>query len=70
MEFRIDLAKTFETLPKAPIVEAVIHWRARPTVSLNSSSLRQKLQDHLTEYAEPQNTLSRRNSTNSRSVQN
>ena len=27
--FKIDLSESFEHLPNAPIVEAVIHWRAR-----------------------------------------
>lgn len=53
-EFKIDLAESFDNLPSAPIVEAVIHWRARPTVRLESSTLLSALRRYLTDYAEPQ----------------
>lgn len=52
MPFTIDLSETFPHLPGAPIVEAVIHWRARAGSGLEPDALRQELAARLPEYPE------------------
>lgn len=52
MPFKIDFNETFPPLPGAPIVEAVIHWRARAEAKLELDQLRQELVNRLPEYAE------------------
>ena len=37
--FMLNLDETFPRLSKAPIVEAVIHWQARPLNQLNPDAL-------------------------------
>ena len=49
-DFKIDLGETFEHLPNAPIVEAVIHWRARAEGKLEPSDLLVRLKDKLPDY--------------------
>lgn len=52
--FTINLDEAFDHLLNAPIVEAVIHWRARPGVKLEPETLRQSLSGRLSGYQEPQ----------------
>ncbi|MEJ7590428.1 MAG: TIGR04255 family protein [Planctomycetaceae bacterium] len=52
--FKIDLSETFEHLPEAPSVEAVIHWRARAGRTLEPDNLRRMLIDRLPNYPSPQ----------------
>jgi uncharacterized protein (TIGR04255 family) len=58
-EFQFDLEKEFPNLPAAPIVEAVIHWRARATVPWQPDTLKNELAARLPEYdeCEPQRLL-------------
>jgi uncharacterized protein (TIGR04255 family) len=49
-EFLIDTQEQYETLPKAPIVEAVIHWRVPPTSDLEPNAFLKALHDKLPEY--------------------
>jgi len=49
-EIKIDPQQTFEHLPRAPIVEAVIEIRARATQTLEESSLRSILEPRLDGY--------------------
>jgi len=57
--FEIDLIKEFPHLPNAPIVEAVIHWRARAAKSLNPESFFGALREKLPNYpnARPQQEI-------------
>lgn len=48
--FQIDLSESFEHLPDAPIVEAVIHWRARAEKKIEPDALLDQLKDRLPEY--------------------
>jgi uncharacterized protein (TIGR04255 family) len=48
--FKIDLSESFEHLPNAPIVEAVIHWRARAEKKLDPDALLEQLMDRVPEY--------------------
>ncbi len=48
--FKIDLAETFEHLGNAPIVEAVIHWRARAEATLEPNDLLRRLKEKLSDY--------------------
>jgi uncharacterized protein (TIGR04255 family) len=48
--FTIDLKEGFPKLPRAPIVEAVIHWRARSEKKLKRDELRQQLVEKLPDY--------------------
>lgn len=50
MSFRIDLSESFEQLPSAPSVEAVIHWRARAGRTLEPDSFRRLLIERLPDY--------------------
>jgi uncharacterized protein (TIGR04255 family) len=58
-QFKWDLTKSFPHLPSAPIVEAVIQWRARAGNTLSSDELRKRLAERLLEYPEchPQQEL-------------
>lgn len=58
-EFQFDVTKTFPHLPSAPIVEAVIHLRARATKPWQPEQLKQELTEKLPGYAkcEPQREL-------------
>ena len=53
-EFRIDLEEVPEKLPKAPIVEAVIHWRARPAKEVEPTELLTQLKEKLPDYPHSQ----------------
>ncbi len=53
-EFKIDLSEQFEHLPRAPIVEAVIHWRARAEKKLEPEELLTLLKAKLPEYPSSQ----------------
>ena len=44
-QFKIDLNEPFERLAKAPIVETVIEWRARPEKELDSVDFLNMIQD-------------------------
>lgn len=57
--FRFDPTETFPHLDHAPIVEAVIHWRARPRVAFDQSTLRDALCKRLPGYptVEPQHQV-------------
>lgn len=48
--FKIDLTESFEHLPNAPIVEAVIHCRARVEKKLVPSALLEQLKDRMPDY--------------------
>ena len=48
--FQINLDESFERLPRAPIVEAVIHWRAQPAQKLDPKQFLQELKGRLPEY--------------------
>jgi uncharacterized protein (TIGR04255 family) len=50
MSFAIELDESFPHLPRAPIVEAVIHWQARAGRPLDPESLRKLLEERLPEY--------------------
>jgi uncharacterized protein (TIGR04255 family) len=52
-DFKIDIAETFEHLPHAPIVEAVIHWRARAEKPQPPDDFKQSLQARLPGYSDP-----------------
>jgi uncharacterized protein (TIGR04255 family) len=47
--FQFDTSKEFPTLPRAPIVEAVLHWQAAASVKLDES-LREKLAASFAQY--------------------
>jgi uncharacterized protein (TIGR04255 family) len=49
-ETTIDLAEEFERLPSAPIVEAVIHWKAPAGKSLGKDALRKELISQFGDY--------------------
>jgi len=48
--FRIDLTRDFPDLPRAPIVEAVLHWRAVATTNLDEQGLRERLAESFADY--------------------
>lgn len=48
--FKFDLTERFQHLPAAPIVEAVIHWRARAEKPWQASDVKQELTDRLRDY--------------------
>ena len=52
--FKIELSEDFAHLPKAPIVEAIIHWRAHPQVKLEPEKLHEQLAEELSDYSSPQ----------------
>ena len=52
--FKIDLSESFEHLPNAPIVEAVIHWRARAEKKLEPATLLEQLKTMLPDYPHSQ----------------
>lgn len=47
---KIDLTESFEHLPNAPIVEALIHWRARAEKKLDPAALLDQLKVNLPDY--------------------
>lgn len=47
----IDTTKQFPELPRAPIVEAVVHWQASPTKPLDQKSLQSELAEEFKYYA-------------------
>ena len=47
----IDTTKRFPHLPRAPIVEAVIHWQAPPAKQLEPDKLQEKLGETFDNYA-------------------
>jgi uncharacterized protein (TIGR04255 family) len=49
-EITIALAEPFERLPSAPIVEAVIHWKAPSGKSLDKDALRNELNSRFADY--------------------
>lgn len=48
--FEIDFQEQFERFPHAPIVEAVIHWRARAERSLDPDKFLRELTSRLDDY--------------------
>jgi uncharacterized protein (TIGR04255 family) len=46
----IDISKEFEHLPRAPIVEAVIHWQAPAGKSLDKLALRDELNRRFSDF--------------------
>jgi uncharacterized protein (TIGR04255 family) len=48
--FKINLDESFETLPKAPIVEAIIHWQAQPAQKLDPPAFLKELQQRFPDY--------------------
>lgn len=46
----IDTSETFPHLPRAPIVEAAIHWQAAPADPFDPQRLHEALKDKLPEY--------------------
>ena len=53
-DFVIDFHQPFENLPNAPIVEAVIHWRAKAGRKLEPDDFLGKLKDRLPNYPNSQ----------------
>ena len=53
-EFKIDSSESFEHLPNAPIVEAIIHWRARAEKKLEPDDLLEQLKAKLPDYPNSQ----------------
>ena len=53
-DFTIDLSQTFDHLPSAPSVEAVIHWRARAGRTLEPENFQRQLIEQLPDYPSPQ----------------
>ena len=49
--FKIDYTESFDHLPKAPIVEAVIHWRARAGKKIEPDLFLKQLQERLPDYS-------------------
>lgn len=49
-KFEIDLNESFPRLPRAPIVEAVIHWRARAEKTLDRAELLEEIKARLPDY--------------------
>ena len=49
-KIKINLEEEFPHLPHAPIVEAVIHWRARPEKNIQSNELHQQFIEELPDY--------------------
>ena len=47
---RIDVSESFQALPSAPCVEAVIHWRARAGRTLEPESFLRVLIERLPDY--------------------
>jgi len=47
----IDRTKIFPNLPRAPIVEAVVHWQASPAKQLEPSKLQETLAEAFDDYA-------------------
>jgi len=47
----IDTKRQFPNLPRAPIVEAVVHWQAPPTKQLEQNTLQQKLGEAFDDYS-------------------
>lgn len=54
LRFNIDFSETFGNLPDAPIVEAVIHWKAHSGTKLDADAFLAKLTEKLPDYPEPQ----------------
>jgi len=52
--FKIDQSESFDHLPHAPIVEAVIHWRARAEKKLEPDALLEQLKAKLPDYPHSQ----------------
>ncbi len=52
--FEMDPSKQFPHLNRAPIVEAVIHWRARSGMMPQCETLRERLKGRLPDYRTPQ----------------
>lgn len=51
----IDRTKQFPELPRAPIVEAVVHWQAPPSTPLDEGALQAELESSFAQYkAQPQ----------------
>jgi len=50
VDFQLDLNATFPRLARAPIVEAVIHWRARAQKPLDPKTLEDALSERLSGY--------------------
>ncbi len=53
-KFMINPTETFEHLPNAPIVEAVIHWRARSEKKLEPDAFLEQLKAKLPDYPNSQ----------------
>jgi uncharacterized protein (TIGR04255 family) len=49
-EFDFNLDETFPPLESAPIVEAVIHWLAKPSKTLEALELKNQLAERLPDY--------------------
>jgi len=58
--FQINLDESFETLPKAPVVEAIIQWHAQPVPKLDPPVFQKELQQRLPDYptVQPQDEFS------------
>src|SRR5262249_2058852 len=48
--FRLDLNETFPRLSRPPIVEAVIHWKARAQTPMEADALKKTLAERLPYY--------------------
>lgn len=48
--FKVDVQRTFKRLPNAPIVEAVIHWQATPTRTIEPTALLDELKKRFPKF--------------------
>lgn len=48
--FYLDHSKTFPHLPRAPIVEALLHWQSAATVEVPPDELKQQLETEFSDY--------------------
>jgi uncharacterized protein (TIGR04255 family) len=49
-DFQFDRSKVFPTLERAPIVEAVLQWKAEASVEFEEEKLRKELKDRFSDY--------------------
>lgn len=50
MDFKIDLSEQFPRLPRAPIVESVIQWQAKPTRAIEEKQLQEELEARFPDF--------------------
>jgi uncharacterized protein (TIGR04255 family) len=52
-QLNIEVEESFPHLPMAPVVEAVIHWQARPQAAIEPDAFRQRLVEMLPDFVNP-----------------